>query len=150
MGNRASIVLVEKTDKGMINSPAIYIHWNGGPESVYAFLQELDNRQCRKSDLAYETARLIHIIGDFFDIENITTLSLGISNFDGEDYRTLDPGNNGVYIYNRKDDNMKRLVYGKMMKQAEVEAERRAAMESEQYKGILEMLAQDRKDKKIQ
>ncbi len=39
MGNRATIIF---TDGKKSFSPAVYLHWNGGPESVYAFLEELD------------------------------------------------------------------------------------------------------------
>jgi hypothetical protein len=37
MGNRAYVVF----ESGNERSPAIYLHWQGGPESIYAFLHAL-------------------------------------------------------------------------------------------------------------
>ena len=42
MGNRAAVVFT----KGEEISPAVYLHNNGGPESIYSFLAELNRRKC--------------------------------------------------------------------------------------------------------
>lgn len=77
MGNRANVIF---TDGEKRFSPATYLHWNGGPESVYAFLKELDRREVR-SDQEYEAARFVQIVGEFFDSrKSFETLSLGIVN----------------------------------------------------------------------
>lgn len=53
--------------------------FNGGPESVYAFLDELNRRKVR-ADADYECARFIAIVAKFFDKEAYTSLSLGVTN----------------------------------------------------------------------
>ena len=63
MGNRAYVIFEDKESKSF--SPAIYLHWNGGPESIYAFLDELDRRGVR-SDQEYEAARFAQIVADYF------------------------------------------------------------------------------------
>lgn len=72
MGNRAYVIFEDKHSQQF--SPAIYLHWNGGPESVYAFLNELDRRGVR-ADQEYEAARFVQIVGEYFMPEQ---LSLGI------------------------------------------------------------------------
>ena len=72
MSNRACVIFEDKDSKTF--SPAIYLHWNGGPESIYAFLDELDRRGVR-ADQEYEAARFVQIVGEYFMPEQ---LSLGI------------------------------------------------------------------------
>ena len=107
MGNRAHVIF--EAD-GRI-SPAIYLHWNGGPESVYPFLDELDRRRVR-GDTNYSAARFAHIVGDFFDQDKVDAYSLGICNgpkeITPEALRPYDHGDNGVYVVSR--DNGKRKV----------------------------------------
>jgi hypothetical protein len=74
MGNRGNVVFVDA--QGEI-SPAVYLHWNGGPDSVYAFLSELVARDPRK-DASYSAARFVQVVGDFFGTGSM--LSLGIVN----------------------------------------------------------------------
>lgn len=137
MGNRANVVFVA----GEHISPAIYLHWNGGPESVYAFLAELNRRNVR-ADGEYEAARFCQVVGDLFDDAQRTGLSLGITNGPKEitpeaiaEVHT-DAGDNGFYIVNRTTDPMSmrrfRMRYdGKVtmveLSPAEVEAEWREA-----------------------
>jgi hypothetical protein len=78
MGNRALVVFAGKDMTTC--SPAAYLHWNGGPESVYAFLAEMDRRHIRCDDPSYECARFIQLVGEYFDVEAIGTLSLGVRN----------------------------------------------------------------------
>lgn len=72
MGNRAAIA-IRKT-KG---SPAIYLHWNGGPESVLAFLHAAKELEVRSpaNDEDYCLGRLGQIIGNFFG--GTTSLGFG-------------------------------------------------------------------------
>lgn len=65
MGNRAIVIFED--EKSTEFSPAVYLHWNGGPESVYPFLDEMDRRHIRTGDGAYESARFIQLIGEYFD-----------------------------------------------------------------------------------
>lgn len=82
MGNRAII-----TDEA--KKIAVYLHWNGGMDSVEAFLEYCRIKQYRADD--YGWARLCQVIGNFFG----GGLSLGIGAYD--EYGD-DPGDNGVYI----------------------------------------------------
>ena len=85
MGNRAVIT----TEKKRIG---VYLHWNGGRDSVEAFLavcKELDHRPPETD--CYGFARLCQVIGNFFG----GTTSLGVDTLDKLD---CDNGDNGVYI----------------------------------------------------
>lgn len=66
MGNRARIVFVD--GKASELSPMVLLHWNGGPESVYAFLAEMQRRGIGGyPDCA--AARFCQIAGEFFSAE---------------------------------------------------------------------------------
>ena len=105
MGNRANIIFTNSDES--VLSPAIYLDWNGGAESIYAFLDEMDRRNIIFNDIMYESARFVQIVGDFFDQDEIGSLSLGITN--GPSKITLeelgkvqtDNRNNGFYIIHR-------------------------------------------------
>lgn len=109
MGNRGTVVF---TDGKKNFSSAVYLHWNGGPESIYGFLAELDRRQIR-ADQDYETARFIQIVGEFFDQDSINGLSLGVVNGPKNDsIKELskiqtDLSDNGVYLVCRNNGNSK-------------------------------------------
>lgn len=85
MGNRA-VITTENKDLG------VYLHWNGGRDSVEAFLMycKLKGYRCPEND-CYGWARLCQVIGNFFGGE----LSVGIDKYDKLD---LDNWDNGVYI----------------------------------------------------
>lgn len=85
MGNRAVI--------GFKDQPVgIYLHWNGGEESVRAFLECAKTYGVRDPIRdSYGVARLVQIIGNFFG----GSLSLGIGTLEGMD---CDNGDNGLYI----------------------------------------------------
>jgi len=88
MGNRAHIVFPDA-------QVAIYLHWNGGLESVVSFLDYLNEIGC--ADSQYGPARLCQIIGNFFG----GTYSLGLTgapDLERETLDTLDHGDNGVWI----------------------------------------------------
>ena len=105
MGNRANVIFTN----GERISPCIYLHWNGGPESVYAFLAELDRREVRP-DAEYEAARFTQIVGELFDERTRGGLSLGILNgpksIDAVALSLLmtDQGDNGFYVFDRRAD----------------------------------------------
>ena len=60
MGNRAII-------KGHGNSLGIYLHWNGGRDSVEAFLAYCKLKGYRSDD-SYSWARLAQVIGNYFGV----------------------------------------------------------------------------------
>lgn len=85
MGNRG-VIRTEKRDLG------VYLHWNGGRDSVEAFLKycELQGFRSPERD-SYGFARLCQIIGNFFG----GSCSLDIFSFSNTNYSLLD---NGTYI----------------------------------------------------
>ena len=85
MGNRAVITTKEK-------KIGVYLHWNGGRDSVTAFLTYCKMKNYRTPERDnYGWARLCQVIGNFFGGE----CSIGI-----DEYNVLDTnnGDNGVYI----------------------------------------------------
>ena len=84
MGNRAFI-------KFRSEQVGIYLHWNGGRDSVESFL-EYCNLKGFRSD-SYGVARMAQVIGNYFG----GTLSLGVE-YSGKSLADLNPGDNGVYI----------------------------------------------------
>ena len=87
MGNRAVITTVGATD----NTTGIYVHWNGGVNSIEAFCAYCDMKGFRSPDTdCYGFAYLATVIGNFFG----DGLSLGVDRI-----KCLDTDNydNGVY-----------------------------------------------------
>ena len=62
MGNRATVFF---TDDGKAIEAGIYLHWNGGAESVYTFLDYAKSKGVR-TDAVYCMARMCQIIGNYF------------------------------------------------------------------------------------
>jgi hypothetical protein len=164
MGNRATVIF---TDGKKRFSPAVYLHWNGGPESVYAFLEELDRRR-QRCDQDYECARFIQLIGEFFDQDRISSTSLGVVNGPKSDnicdllkVRT-DHGDNGFYLVNRTVEpmNVRRFreqldgATGKYtlveLPSGQVAAEREAAAKHEYRKTFRGVFASITGDKRIE
>jgi len=85
MGNRAVITTPDK-------KIGVYLHWNGGRDSIEAFLKycELKGYRYPETD-CYGWARLCQVIGNFFGGE----LSIGIDEYSRLD---KDNGDNGVYV----------------------------------------------------
>ena len=85
MGNRAVICTKDKT-------LGVYVHWNGGRNSVEAFLLycKMKGYRCPEND-NYGWARLCQVIGNFFG----GIYSVGIDRYDRLD---TDNGDNGTYI----------------------------------------------------
>lgn len=84
MGNRAVIQFGPDPD-----ALGIYLHWNGGPESVNAFLDYAKEVGLRVDD--YGVARLAQVIGNYFG--GILSVGVGLA-------RDLDRDNwdNGTYV----------------------------------------------------
>lgn len=82
MGNRA-VITNEEMKVG------VYVHWNGGRDSVEAFLTYCKMRGFRSGD--YGFARLCQVIGNYFG----GALSVGIDAYDNLD---TDNWGNGVYV----------------------------------------------------
>ena len=90
MGNRAVITTKEGDNKTKIG---IYLHWNGGRDSVRAFLRYAKMRGFRPPETDnYGWARLTQIIANFLGKEG---LSIGIDIVGRLD---CDNGDNGVYL----------------------------------------------------
>ncbi len=103
MGNKCLIAFKEKESKKKKEEvPCIYLHWNGGRDSVEAFLDASKRLGVRTNDQFYGMARMTQIISNYLG----GTLSIGISNVGDWDLGFLD---NGVYwvdgleIYDRTD-----------------------------------------------
>lgn len=89
MGNRAIIQTKESYENEGIG---IYLHWNGGRDSVEGFLKYCELKGYRAPDYDhYGWARLCQVIGNFFG----GGYSIGIDNFtkDAGEYQ-----DNGTYI----------------------------------------------------
>jgi hypothetical protein len=91
MGNRAVIAFSKNPyDTG------IYLHWNGGPESVLAFLEVCRIRHYRDpvGDPQYAMARLIGVMHKFFEGGE----SVGVGPLSTLDINNRD---NGAYLIGR-------------------------------------------------
>jgi hypothetical protein len=86
MGNRA-VVSVEGSTVG------VYLHWNGGAESVTAFLKAAKDLGVRSptDDTSYFYARFVQIVGNFFG----GTTSVGVGAIAELDTNN---GDNGHFI----------------------------------------------------
>lgn len=89
MGNRAIITTRENFNN---NGIGVYLHWNGGRDSVEAFLCYCKLKGYRPPEKdCYGWARLCQVIGNFFG----GTTSIGIDNFQKDTGKYQD---NGTYI----------------------------------------------------
>lgn len=87
MGNREVITSTKR-------SLGVYLHWNGGGDSVESFLEYCSLRGFSSSDVdGYGWVRLVQVIANFMGAEG---LSVGISQYaaDGRE----NPGDNGFYV----------------------------------------------------
>lgn len=127
MGNRA-VISFDEND----NATGVYLHWNGGPESVLAFLDAAKELGVRGGeDQPYFFARFCQIIGNFFG----GTTSVGIGPVKSLD---TDNGDNGWYIIDSKLNIVKRLntdgVAVKAVSDLTVGAAKRGGLEY--YEGV--------------
>lgn len=90
MGNRAVITTKENFDN---NGVGIYVHWNGGRDSVEAFLKYCELKGFRSPETDdYGWARLAQVIANYFGGDG---LSIGVNRVDHLD---CDNGDNGTYF----------------------------------------------------
>lgn len=82
MGNRAYI-------KPHDMDAGIYLQWNGGPDSVSAFLEYCEKAGFRPDSLGF--ARLFQVIGNWFQG------GLSIALWEGPFSMSANPGDNGIY-----------------------------------------------------
>jgi hypothetical protein len=101
MGNCARIFL------DAVPGVAVYLHWNGGPESVYPFVAYAKAAGVRLSD-PHGIARLCQIIGNFFG----GTLSLGVEAIDQTEpnWESLWVEDNGLYFFDAQGECTRRVV----------------------------------------
>ncbi len=86
MGNRA-VITTRKREIG------VYLHWNGGRDSIEAFLAYCDLAGFRRPENdCYGWARLCQVIANFFGPSG---LAIGIDQYDRLDTAN---GDNGVYV----------------------------------------------------
>lgn len=92
MGNRAVITASRDKDVKHSYDIGVYLHWNGGRDSVEAFLKycELKGYPAPDDD-DYGWARFCQVIGNFFG----GSLSIGINTCNKLD---CDNWDNGVYV----------------------------------------------------
>ncbi len=83
MGNRAVVNFRETPEIG------VYLHWNGGRDSVEAFLKYCEERRFRTDD--YGTARFVQIVSNFFK----GNCSIGVNLLERLD---CDNWDNGLYV----------------------------------------------------
>ena len=90
MGNSALIMTKDGFENGGIG---LYLHWNGGRDSVEPFLNYCEIKGYRPPETdGYGWARLAQVVGNFFG----GSISVGIEYYEkGSDFGYLD---NGVYI----------------------------------------------------
>jgi hypothetical protein len=98
MGNRA-VIAMENIERKSEDCQGIYLHWNGGKDSVDGFLKYAKDMGFRGGD--YGMARLTQVICNYFG----GVLSCGI---DSIKYLDCDNHDNGVYWINDKFDIVKR------------------------------------------
>ena len=93
MGNRA-VIQMQGVDAG------IYLHWNGGIDTVEPLLSVAKEYGLRGDD--YGIARLAQMMGNFFG----GILSLGVENVDKLDTNN---GDNGTYVIDKEFNIVERL-----------------------------------------
>ena len=130
MGNRAVITASKTKTTGV----GIYLHWNGGLESVQAFLDVAKARGFRdpSNDESYAMARLAGLIHEFFGVTDSCSLGIGT-------LRQLDCNNfdNGVYVVGKGWELVNRWGDGsKLLSSESVQR----ARNGEQYKSIVDQL----------
>lgn len=113
MGNRANVIFTSRDGKQI--SPAVYLYWDGGPASIYSFLDELERRGCNGHE-SYSAARFVHVVADYFDSEGATSQSLGIMPgpraITAKQMERYDLSDNGVFVvsYPKGNRHVRRFV----------------------------------------
>lgn len=87
MGNRAIVKPVGK-------NIGVYLHWNGGRDSVEAFLEYCKLKGFREFEDDYGLARFCQVVGNFFG----GTLCMGVCTNVYETERSASGLDNGIYV----------------------------------------------------
>lgn len=128
MGNRAFVAFTDRNQ----SKPrvGIYLHWNGGPETVYAIVDVLKERGCLNHSAGYTTARFAHLACHLLDGDG---LSVGIDTFTTPMQCANCADDNGLYIYDIGSGEMQRYIstgfanQPRKLSPAEVKSEERRA-----------------------
>ena len=100
MGNRCII-------KGDNSNIGVYLHWNGGRNSVEAFLKYCKEKDCRGfNNEGYGIARFCQVVGNWFG----GTLSIGVQVINDKDLEEIASHlDNGIYIINDNWEEIKHI-----------------------------------------
>ncbi|CAC9540752.1 hypothetical protein [uncultured Gammaproteobacteria bacterium] len=109
MGNRA-VIQMSKDGKYNKNNLAIYVHWNGGLDSVKAYLIATKELMNGRNDFDYCCARLVQVITTF----HIGNISVGLDLSENLDEDNFD---NGVYIINMQTLEISQRLYEPIIEQ---------------------------------
>ena len=97
MGNRAVIGWTDHNNELHSDSVGVYLHWNGGRDSVEAFLAYCKACGFRSpSEDSYGVARFVQVVANFFGSSG-GGLGIGVDRIDRLD---ADNGDNGLYVCN--------------------------------------------------
>lgn len=148
MGNRASIFFASEPNMH------VYLHWNGGAESVYPFLAEM-NRRAKGKDDRSPVLRFACVVADMFnEQDDWDGLSLYIEPTPEHKNElalceSINPGDNGVFLIG-KDGSVRRFTRSGFMTAEQVEAEKETALKHEynsKFASAYEALSKFRKSR---
>lgn len=73
----------------------VYLHWNGGKDSIVSFLRTCKRIgfRCPTDDFSYGVARFVQLVANFFG--GLTKTSVGVDTLEHLDCNN---GDNGVYV----------------------------------------------------
>lgn len=132
MGNRAVIAYESMPEVG------IYVHWNGGLESILAFLEETRKRGARTpgGDKTYSLARLCQTIIEFFSSDGDYQNNVGIGLLSALD---CDNHDNGLYWIG-EDWKIVRREHARESDASRLTVDDLSPSERGQYEAMLEMM----------
>lgn len=135
MGNRAVITFAPEDEAAV----GIYVHWNGGRESVKAFIDTCKARgyRCPARDGSYAMAGLVGVIREFF---GHSALNVGVDMLTRLD---CDNWDNGVYQIGENWEIVGR--WGKGSESLQVTREPLGTADRIKYQAIMERLAESLK-----
>lgn len=97
MGNRCHVIFPQA-------KIAVYLHWNGGLESVLAFLDYMNERKLGCDD--YGAARFCQVVGNFFG-GNLSLGVRGMASASRHDLRAMAYEDNGAFVVERSPDGLR-------------------------------------------
>lgn len=106
MGNRAAVAFTD----GHNPKPHswVYLHWNGGPESVYALWDVMVERNLHCHSASYTTAQFVRLACDL--ISGDGGLSVGIECFATPTHAANCADDNGAYVFHISTGKCERTV----------------------------------------